>query len=313
MKSIRISALVGLVMILSAAVAWTETTSMEPSALLLKARGHVFYRSRSSDNWKPVHRNRFLFEGDRVKTDSTGQCKLTDSVSQSFIHVGHNTEIEIRKHRPQVLSGKVSRAEAVSDIIGNIRRKFNRIQKYTVVPRHIQKRRRGIVLETARTICLCSKFPDLVWENIGFEFAYRLYIGTNTYNIAKSENRFIRFKVPVLDPGAYPYQVDVVLDGKIIYSPEENKTLHWLADDQCAQFEAGMRDIEALDPENDFLAAAYLEDFGLLVASMDKYTQFFSQYPNANQMRPFLVKVYHDLGMKSLRQKETLLYNRLAD
>jgi hypothetical protein len=54
-----------------------------------------------------------------------------------------------------------------------------------------------------------------------------------------------------------------------------------------------------------------MEEKGLIVVAMDEYRQFFDQYPDENQMRPYLIKIYNDLNLSDLKLSEIKKYNTL--
>ena len=50
---------------------------------------------------------------------------------------------------------------------------------------------------------------------------------------------------------------------------------------------------------------------GLLVPVMDLYRDFFQAYPAENEMRPLLIKAYHDLKLMDLKEKEAITFNTI--
>ena len=67
------------------------------------------------------------------------------------------------------------------------------------------------------------------------------------------------------------------------------------------------------DPnQNDVFALAEVyEGAGLLVPVMDLYRDFFQTYPEENEMRPLLIKAYHDLKLMDLKEKEAITFNTI--
>ena len=49
----------------------------------------------------------------------------------------------------------------------------------------------------------------------------------------------------------------------------------------------------------------------LLVPVMDLYRDFFQAYPAENELRPLLIKAYHDLKLMDLKEKEAITFNTI--
>jgi hypothetical protein len=44
---------------------------------------------------------------------------------------------------------------------------------------------------------------------------------------------------------------------------------------------------------------------------MELYRDFFQAYPAENEMRPLLIKAYHDLKLMDLKEKEAITFNTI--
>jgi hypothetical protein len=73
------------------------------------------------------------------------------------------------------------------------------------------------------------------------------------------------------------------------------------------------KQIEALALEDGFLIANLMDDEGLKVAAMDIFREFMAENPEANEIRPFLIKVLSDLHLDQARQRESVRYHRLKN
>lgn len=66
--------------------------------------------------------------------------------------------------------------------------------------------------------------------------------------------------------------------------------------------------------EDVFLTTSALEQNGMLVASMDRWREYFQEYPDENHMRPMLAGIYANLRLDNLRDREARLYqSQLAE
>ena len=285
----------------------------KPVTMLFQAKGMVEY-SKDGKKWKKVRRNKFLFEGYLVKTGENGSCKLLNQKTNKTKLLAENSEIEILSNGAKATKGSLTEVSSFGNLLGDLTRKYDEAQraKYTVVRRAVNKPER-IKLSTARSITLCKKYPDLVWENIGPEYSYRLEINDNAYEISSSKEKLVRFSIKNLKPGSHRYCVHVLKDNKIIYSPNKRKRtiVNWLEDDK--QIQQGIEAIVKIDSENGFLIGNFLEEQGLFVAAMDEYRKFFNENPQENEMRPFLIKIYNDLKLTSLKQEEIDKYNQMYE
>ncbi|MDM8523011.1 hypothetical protein QUF80_06515 [Desulfococcaceae bacterium HSG8] len=278
----------------------------KPVVLLIEAKGKVMY-SANGETWKDVRRNKFLFEGWRVRTGNDGSCKLLNQRTEMLEPVGGNTELEIRARETKVTKGDALKPEPAKTLAGFLNRKFAKVQKYTSLRRY-GKAKRGIKLATAANITLSDGFSDLVWESAGPEYSYRLTVGEKFFDVPKSGAKIIRFKVPRIAPGNYKYRVQLLFEGEVAYTPGEMHSLRWLSAAELENFRAEERRIHEVAPNNGFLIGNLMDEHGFKVAAMDQYRTFLSENPESDEVRPFLVKVLNELELKELEESETGIY-----
>ncbi|CAN2041808.1 Secreted protein [Candidatus Magnetomoraceae bacterium gMMP-15] len=282
-------------------------SSKAPVAMLLQPQGQVEY-SKDGQKWKKVKRNKFLFEGYRVKTGADARCKLINQQTNLITKMGINSEVEIHADGIKAISGNLIESSSEVNLLAGLKRMFAKAQKYTVV-RRAAKKKGKIKLITIKNITLSDDYPDLVWKNLGSEYSYRLIIDNRVFDVQPSSDDMVRFKLNQMKPGEFNYTVQVIKDGKIVYSPEKKRSLKWMSDNEKKDFKKGKNAINQLGAENSFLIGYYMETYELTVAAMDQYRQFFSENPDENEMRPFLIKVYNDLKLTNLKKEETDRYN----
>ncbi|MDM8524032.1 hypothetical protein QUF80_11750 [Desulfococcaceae bacterium HSG8] len=282
-------------------MAWSN----EPTALLLQVKGTVEFRNGAKE-WKQVNRNKFLFNGYQVRTGGGGSCKLLNQQTNTIRVMQEDSEVEIGEAAVKLIKGKLSEGQPSVDFIGNLKRKFAKVQKYTVVLRSVRK---GISADnsSANPIKLSEDYPDLVWENAGPGCSYRLVVGEKVFDIPPADGDMVRFRLKQLNPGQSDYRVQVIRNG--IPEPGNRGTLRWMTGDESEAFRKGLKSIQEIDPDNGFLMGNYMDEQGLRIAAMDQYLTFFNKNPNANEMRPFLIKIYNDLKLKKLERKEINFYN----
>lgn len=280
----------------------------EPVVMILQPKGMVHYCSSSGKAWELVYRNKFLFTGNRVRTGDDGSCILMNQSNKMTWILEKNSEVEINSEKIYLISGSLTEGEPATDLLGNLKRKFASVQKYTVVLRS-PKKEQPITLQTVNPIVLCEEYPDLVWENVSGQYSYRLVVGDQIFEIPKTTGEIVRFTLPPMTPGQYPYYIQVVSDGNIIYEPKEKNILRWLPASERQTLKNGELSIEKFDSNNEFLIGNYLDEQGIKVAAMDKYESFFKNNPDAQELKPFLIKIYDELKLNKLKEKEKLQFN----
>ncbi|HSG90757.1 MAG TPA: hypothetical protein VLA56_16190 [Pseudomonadales bacterium] len=283
-----------------------------PVAKITQVEGDIAY-SRDGENWKPVTRNKYLFPGYQVRAGADGSAKVLNQESGVTHELGEATTIRVLSDDLEVVSGSNfgEPEEAGGSFWQALTNKFSTTQRYTTVRRSVKNTNEPPRVDTARDLAVSPAFADIVWSNAGPEYAYRLTVGENTYEVPPSSTgEMVRYTLPELDPGTYDYSVEVLLDGEVVYAPRRPSELTWLDDAQEAEVLAGLEERRADPVRNDaFVIADYLESNELMVAAMDAYREYFQEFPDENEMRPFLIKAYHDLKLLDLKEKEAITYN----
>ena len=281
---------------------------INPSCFVFKIQGNVSYL-QSGSKWKKVRRNKFLFEKDRIKTEKDSSCQLLHQQSGMSYHLKPNAEVVIQLNGIKLIYGEMDDNQIVAGFFGNLMRRFDDAQrsKYTTTRRSLHE----FKFSTIRDITLCDAFPELIWENVGKDYTYRLIVGENVFNIPSTNEPIIRFSLSNIKPGTYTYQVEVLKNSKKVYSQEDQRvrTLRWLNKHENLDILNGQNAIAQVDPDNSFLLGNYFEEKGLIVAAMDAYRLFFERYPEENDIRPFLIKVYSDLKLYKYKSDEIDRYN----
>ncbi|MDM8517287.1 hypothetical protein QUF76_13885 [Desulfobacterales bacterium HSG16] len=68
--------------------------------------------------------------------------------------------------------------------------------------------------------------------------------------------------------------------------------------------------IQKIAPDNGFLMGSLMEKRGLKVAAMDQYRRFLSESPDADETRPFLIKILNELKLEKLEKREMEMHHR---
>ncbi len=285
-----------------------------PVARVMDIEGTIEF-SRDGERWESVTRTKYLFPGQHVRSGRDSRARVINQASGEIRELGASTTIVVEDGDLQVVSGRNFGVEQQSrgGFWQAMRNKFATTQRYTTVRRSVRSADDQPQVDTARNISVGAAWPELVWSNAGPEYAYRLAVGEETFDIAPaSTSEMIRFRLPEMPAGEYPYKLEVLLDGEVVYSPRRESTLTWLDDEQAAKVKAELEAMKNDPVRNDpFMIADFYEEQGLLVAALDTYRGFFSEHPEENDMRPFLIKAYHDLRLLDLREKEAITYNTI--
>ena len=308
LRKIHIFCLVPIAVLLTALVPHVkaEGENSEPVLMLIQAVGEVLY-SPDGKNWKKIYRNRFLYEGGLVKTGKDGTCRFFDPQRQTIQDMESDTEVEIHASGTVTRRGRISEPASAGSFMNFFQRKFTRVRKYVIIRREDAG---NSELKTVPEICLSADYPDLVWENMGPEYAYRLTVGEKTYDVPASEEDMVRFRLTGILPGTHSFHIEMVYQGELIGSSGKNGRICWLSDGEKRFFREKEGKIREIDPDNGFLLGNVMDEYGFRVAAMDQFRKFLAENPEIHEVRPFLIKIYSDLGLERRRQSESLLYHQ---
>lgn len=282
-----------------------------PVLMVMQPQGMMEY-SKNGTKWKKVRRNKFLFSGYQLRTAGDGGGTLINQETGMARKMGPNTVIKIAAKAAELVSGTLSDPEeADASLTSGLKNRFSKAQRYTTVRRSVDKKGK-LKLATIRQVTLSSDYPELVWANTGPEYSYRLTIdGKTAMDITATTDEMIRVKVPNLTAGDHPYRVDVIANGEVAFQPRREGTIHWLSTEEAKALSSASMEVKTATQGDKFLMAAHLEAQGLVIPALDLYRQHFSENPDDNDMRPILIKTYHDLKLKGLKKREAVLYNTM--
>ena len=285
-----------------------------PVAKLSQLEGTVEF-SRDGEGWEVLSRNKYLFTGHEVRTGADGSAKLSSQASGEIRDLGASTHLRVVEAGIEVLagSGLGASGDAAGGFWQGVENKFATSQRYTTVRRSVKKAEDLPKIDTARKLVLTAEHPEVVWSNAGPEFSYVLRVGTERFSVAPTSTaEMIRFALPEMAPGEYEYEMLILLDGEEVYAPRRPGKLTWLAGPEADWVHTEVQARKADPNQNDVFALAEVyEGAGLLVPVMDLYRDFFQTYPEENEMRPLLIKAYHDLKLMDLKEKEAITFNTI--
>lgn len=287
----------------------TARASDPPVSMLMQATGSV-ETSKDGTAWAPVTRNKFLFAGSKVRTGADGSAKLIDQTSGMAQTIGANSEVDLSAGGPKTVSGSLSAPEAASgDLVAGLSNRFAEAQRYTTVRRSVRKENIDLKLRVISDITLSPGYPDLIWENVGPQYGYVLVIDGTSVTVPPSGDEMIRMRVPALSAGPHSFGVSVTEGGQVVAQTEKGGTITWLSAAEDKALADGVARVKAASGNDDFALGNYLDSKGVTVAALDAYRKHFSAHKDDNDMRPLLIKIYNDLKLRELRQKEALVYN----
>lgn len=284
-------------------------TKKLPVAHLFKINGLVEY-SKPGKKWRKVRRNKIIFDGTRVRTQADASVKILDQETNTILALQAQSEISIENRKINLVSGKLTKEKDVGNLMKGLQKRFKTSQKYATVRRAAKKKKKLKLLTS--NITLSSDYPELVWENLGDDYEYKIHVGGQTLEVPESEQDVVRFKVPTLTEGENAYTIDALEDDEVVTSSKPKK-INWMSEADRSQVNQQVKSIQEIDSEG-FLLGNYLEEQGLLVPALDQYAAFFENSeddPDDNQMRPLLIQVYALLKLNKLRHEEVKIYNEI--
>lgn len=278
-----------------------------PVARVLPVEGLLEYR-KGENEWGAVTRAKYLFEDYSVRTHEQATATLVNLANRESLTLYPNSEAIITDSTIRLVSGELSEPLSESNsILAGLANKFQDAQRYTTVRRQVPCDEQ---IRTATTISLSRDYPELVWKNACPNYSYRLTIGPSSFDIAPvGDAEMVRYSVADIEAGMYQFKIEVLDRNRLIYSPRNFNTLTWLDDQASDQITMTLEQLS----EDIFLMTDVLESNGLLVPAMDIYREFFKSNIEDNDMRPFLILSYANLGLLSLQSDEARLYNLIKD
>lgn len=279
-----------------------------PVAMLMQVEGTVEY-SKDGTKWKKVRRNKLLKSGYQVRSGADGSANIVIQSNGSMRKLGKDSVAKITDTDAESVSGSLSEASSNgTSLLAGISNRASSAQRYTTVRRSVNKKK-ALKLKTIKKIAISSKYPDIVWENMGSEYSYHVILDGKSADVAASEDKMIRHKLEGLSEGAHTLKIEVVKDDKVVYTPKKDSSVQWLSAAEMEKIDTGLAEVNKTAPDNDFFVAYYLNEQGLTVAAMDAYRSYIADNKDDNEARPMLIEVYHQLKLKSLKKAEALVYN----
>ncbi|MEO5333375.1 MAG: hypothetical protein H7839_15285 [Magnetococcus sp. YQC-5] len=286
-------------------------TSSTPLVLITQIQGQVEY-SKEDSTWKPLQRNKLLFNGDQVRTGGDGSAKLIHQTAHTIQTMGGHSVIKITENRIDKLSGTLSEpVTAAANLFDNLEKRFAEAQHYTTMRRGVSKDplRKGAKKE----LFLSPKYPELVWSNMGAEYTYELVIDNHSIPVGSAgSSEMVRHTITGVTPGRHVCQIKVLKDGQELSDFTKNCAINWMDSAQIATLEKGINEIKTLAPGDPFMLGLFLDNNGLTVAAMDMYRIYFKHNLQDLEMRPMLIKAYSDLELNDLKKQEVKRYQQLV-
>lgn len=280
-----------------------------PVAMLTKVEGVVEY-SKDGKKWKKVRRNKLLKAGYQVRSGADGSVNMIIQSSGNTCKLSRNSVVKVTDRGVESVSGTLSEPSSSStSLLAGVSNRFAKAQHYTTVRRGVDREKK-LKLKTIKEVVISNKYPDIVWDNLGAEYSYRVILNGKSTDVAASEDKMVRYKVTGLSEGTHTFKVEVLKDGEVVYTPKKISSVQWLSDTEMAKVEKGLAEVAKVAPDNDFFVAYYLNEQGLTVAAMDAYRSYLKDNNDDNEARPMLIEVYHQLKLKNLKKAEALIYNK---
>jgi len=180
----------------------------------------------------------------------------------------------------------------------------------------VNKKQTKSITKEKCALRVSKAYPHLVWENIDPTNSYQLYINQKKCKkiIPESSDLMITYNLlndqELINEGVNNYQIEVVRDKyrNIISRSRKLSCFNWVSGKEWDKILDQAKVINEIDPNNSLLLGHFYEEEGFTVAAMYFYRKFFKNNPEEIGMRVFLIKVYSDLRLKTLKTKEIEIY-----
>lgn len=279
-----------------------------PISLLTMVKGTVEY-SKDGKKWKQVRRNKLLFEGYTIRTGADGAGQFINQTTGEIREVSNNSEVIIKPEGASPIVGQLSKIDSSdATLLASLEQRFAKAQRYTTVRRAVIKHE-DISLQVPREITLSTGYPQLVWENPGKNYHYRLTINDKSYEVPATEEALVTFSVEPMPAGEYAYTVDLLDGDKVVFSTKREATIRWMSEDDWSGLQQRSEALKQRLNGDDFFMATMLEESGLFVPALQHYQRYFTEYPEDNDLRPMYIQLLHTLKLKQMRMAEAEIYN----
>ena len=281
--------------------------------VIIQFTGNVKYDHCSRNDWRPVRIVKYLFENDLVETDTISSCKLQYQNDNLYI-MQPNSKIKVTDKGIKILKGDLKKIPKSDALISSLIRKGNSADSYAATSRNILNND-TFLLDTIDRVIVSAKHPELIWENVGLHYSYRLHLNNGKYyDIPSQKDSVIRFKIRKLKPGAYLYYIDVLKDAKVVFSPKLSpKKLICLSYKEQQSIENRLNGIMEKYGMNKFLIANFFDNAGLKVEALNYYLDFFDEHSiddiSVHEKLPLLIQIFDEFKCYKSAHKEREKYN----
>jgi hypothetical protein len=276
-----------------------------PVAMATPTAGNVEIR-RGAAEWKPLTRNAWLFPGDSVRSSSDGSIRFalpTQNVQTTLSGAGRIDAGPDGELVP--VEGTLSaKTPATGDLAAGIAVRFAESQRYTTVRRGTSAAKENDgAPQPPRSVAASPAWPEIVAQSPGAGIAVAAIVDDKRFETIAGDEPAVRIKLSGLAPGRHSLAIETTKNGVVARS-EKLGTLVWLSENEERTAAKALADAKTAYPNDGLVAAAVLEDSGLLVPAMDAYSAHLDANPDDAGMRPLLVRVYAELRLNSMRAKE---------
>jgi len=286
----------------------------DPVAVLFQVKGKVEY-TKNGKKWKKVRRNKFLFEGYKIRTGAQGSGKIQNQKTGENLVVGPNSILSVSKDAISADSGTLQDSQKSSKLMAGLMKRFNKSQSYTTVRRSAAEKKKK--LDAVRNLKINSDYPYLVWENTGSEYSYKLTVGDKLYDIAATEGDVVRATLAPFK-GEQSFKIVAIKDGKnaVELKPYKSRgemkdrVVEWLNPADAHKTRKTVKSINENYPGNSFMLGSFYEKEEMWVAALDQYKAYLTENPDEVEMTPYLFRIYKKLKLKNLHKKELEEYKK---
>lgn len=310
----RLIKLVGIFVLLVFISDVAQAAVRDPVAVLFKAEGSVTYQ-RPGKQWKKARRNKFLFAGYQVRTGADGSGLITIEKTGETVKIDGNVLVEITEAGLSTKQGGVSETSKPGVLTSALMKKFKKAQAYTTVRR--ARRDTDASIDAAREFILSKTQPEIVWENSGKAYRYRVKIGNDVYDVPATEKPVVRVKINSF-VGSRKLEIDVIKGKETVISlkpyrrrgKDMDHMVFFLTEEKESELKKAISEIQTTYPDNAFMLGGLFDDYEMWVAAMDSYKSYLDENPDEIEMTPYLFKTYRRLMFTDLYIDELAEWNK---
>lgn len=166
-------------------------------------------------------------------------------------------------------------------------------------------------LKAVEKAMLSRDFPYFVWENLGQNIRYELYLGDDIYHIGPGDEDIVRVKIRAFQ-GTREFNIKAFERDKPVAEltrhgsdrSYKNHVLQWMSSEEMTWIQEERISLNRDNTEKTLRLGRYLEENDMWIAAMDLYRGYLDENRQNIEITPYLFKTYKQLKLQKAYHNE---------